>query len=100
MQIEAIKIKIENAGKVIQNRYRTIEDVISAGVDMVNVVADLEEMIARKYADISLRPGVENYSEAKIKRLWHNETIDERKLLTIAKGFKKTLKNIEYNLLK
>jgi len=95
-KIREIEEKITNAGKVILNPAHTLEDVITAGVDMTNVIADIQYALDTAFAAICLRPECKDKPTAHIKRLYKAETAAEHRLRAIAKGYKATLKNIEY----
>lgn len=94
--VTVLALNIKDVGDVIQNKLRTYEDIINAGVKITNALADLEQITDLKRAEICVRPENLDVPSAKIKNIWKNETISERRLITIAKGFKNTLRNLEY----
>ena len=87
---------IIDVGHTITNKLRTFEEIILAGVKINNALADLEHTTDLKRAEICLRKDNVDAPAARIKNIWKNETIEERRLITIAKGYKNTLKNLEY----
>lgn len=100
MNTQDMTDKIINAGKVILNPLHTLDEVIKASVDLTNVIAGASYIIGKKLAEVSLREVMSGKPDNVIKTTWKNETIEERRILSIAKGYKSTLKKIEYNLLK
>jgi hypothetical protein len=88
--------KITKAGEVILDKFHTLEQIIAQNVSMTNVLADLEHDINVKYAEISNRPENSGVAAAHIKRLWKSETVEEVRLYSMAKGYKSTLKHMEY----
>ena len=92
--------RIDAVSKVVLDTHRGIEDVIAADVNLTHAVADIEKLLDLKMVEISSRPENVGIGAAMLKILWKNETIDERRLFTIGKGLKSTLKNIEYNMYK
>jgi hypothetical protein len=95
-KILEIEGRIILAGEVIKNRVRTLEEVISANVSLTNAIADLEFDTDTTRAAVCTRVENADAAAAKIKNVWRNETINERRLITIVKGYRNTLKNIEY----
>ena len=100
MDIKDAETKIIAAGVVILDKFHTLEQVIQQNVIMTNVLADLENDINVKYAEISNRPENSDQPAAHIKRLWKAETVEEVRLFSMAKGYKSTLKHMEYGLYK
>lgn len=96
MEIEKITKQITDAQNIILNKMRTYEDIINASVWCVNALADLEHESDIKRAEICLRPENVDAPAARIKNILKNETIEIRRLITIAKGYKNTLRNLEY----
>jgi hypothetical protein len=94
--IEKLTQDIIDVGQVITNKLRTYEDIINAGVKITNALADLEQITDLKRAEICIRVENVGLPAAQIKVKWKNETIDERRLITIAKGYKNTLRSLEY----
>lgn len=96
LDIGKIKTDLDIVSKTVLNKLRSYEDIVSAGVLCTNAIADIEYACDIKRSEICIRKENVDMPAAKIKVIWKNETIDERRLLTIAKGFKNTLKNLEY----
>lgn len=99
-KIAEIETKIKRAGEVILNKFRTCEQVISAGVDITNCIADLDYDLDVKWAEISIRTENTDKPTAHIKRLYKAETALEHRLRALARGYRSTLKNIEYGMYK
>jgi hypothetical protein len=97
MDIEKVSKQITDAQAVILNKLRTYEDIVNASVWCVNALADLEHESDIKRAEICLRAENVDAPAARIKNIWKNETIEIRRLITIAKGYRNTLKNLEYH---
>lgn len=99
-KLSEIENKIIEAGKIILNPAHTLEEVIVAGVDITNAFADIQYDLDVQYAAICTRAGCSDKPTAYIQRIYKSETAKEHRLKSIAKGYKGTLKNIEYNLYK
>jgi hypothetical protein len=99
-KLAEIEKHITNAGQVILNKLRTAEQVISANVDVVNALADIDYDLDTKWAAISIRPENTEKPTAHIKRLYKAETAAEHRLRALARGYRSTLKNIEYGIYK
>lgn len=100
MTIPEITEKIMKAREVIDNKLRNLENVIQVSADLTNVIAELDFTIDRKLSEIALRPEMSGLPDNKIRTAWKIETANEVRLRSIAKGYKSTLKRLEYNLLK
>jgi hypothetical protein len=96
MDLQKATEQITHAGQVILNKLRSTEDVIGEGVFMTNVIADLNFEINKKLAEIRMRPENSGKQDNYLKTLFRIETNQETRLLSIAKGYKATLRHIEY----
>jgi hypothetical protein len=99
-QLAETEAKIISAGKLILSNCHLCETVTKANKELTDVLADIERDINVIYAQISMKKENSGKPAAHIKRLWKAETVEEVRLYSIAKGYKKTLNNIEYNLYK
>jgi hypothetical protein len=96
MDIEKVAKQISDAQTVILNKLRSYEDIVNASVWCVNALADLEHERDVRRAEICLRAENTDAPAARIKNILKNETIEIARLITIAKGYRNTLRNLEY----
>ena len=94
--IDKIAADITNVRNVLADKHRSYEDLVSADVRVVDALADLERMTDLKRAEICIRAENVDAPAARIKNIWRNETVEERRLITISKEFKNILKNLLY----
>ena len=94
--IETIAHNIIQAGVVIQNIIPMYSELVEADVKVNKALADLEWLCDTKRCEVSSRPENTGKPSVYIKVLYLNETINERHLVTICKGYIVTLKSLLY----
>lgn len=99
-KIAEIETKIKRAGEAILNHQRSCEEAITAGVNMTNVIADLKHDITKTLSVICLKPENSGKPDNFIQTQFKINTLEETRLLSIAKGYKSSLNRIEYEMYK
>jgi hypothetical protein len=95
-KLTEITTNIKNSGDVVLNKFRNTEQIILANVNVNKALADIQFELDTTYAQICTRPENKDKPTAGINRIYKSETAELHRLKTIARGFKNTLRNMEY----